>query len=423
MSFQQGLSGLSSSARALDVISSNVANSSTVGFKSSSTLFADTYASALSGVRSSVQVGAGSSVTAVRQSFSQGNVTSTNNALDMAINGNGFFMIERNNGTTAYSRNGQFDLDRDGYVVTPLGERLMGYQTVNPDGSVTLTGTGTPVPIYIPPQGIAPSATQGDQGASLRANLDSAAAAPATTPFDQADPDSYNFTTSMRIYDSQGNDHTLSFYFVKAAAPALNQWEVHASINGGATGTPPVQLDFGPTGRLLATSASTMAIDASFPGADLSNTTGAEDLEFTVNFAGLTQESSPFSVSELRQNGFPPGQIAGVSVSADGIIQGRYTNGQTQSLGQVVLATFRSTNGLASLGDNLWGETSESGQPAVGIPGTGLNGTLASARVEESNVDLSQELVQMIIAQRNYQANAQSIRTQDQILQTLINLR
>lgn len=421
MSFQQGLSGLTSSARALDVISSNVANSSTVGFKASGTVFADTYASALTGVSSNVQVGAGSSVTAVRQSFSQGNVTSTSNPLDMAINGNGFFVIERNNGTTAYSRNGQFDLDRDGYIVTPLGERLMGYQTVNPDGSVSLTGTGTPVPIYIPPQGIAPSATQGLQGASVRANLDSSAEAPTVTPLDITDPDTYNFTTSMRIYDSQGNDHTLSFYFVKAAAPALNEWTVHGSINGDTPGAA-VPLEFDATGQLAATSASTMDITG-FPGADLSTSTGAQDLSFTVSFAGLTQESSPFSVSELRQNGYPPGEIAGLSVSADGIIQGRYTNGQTQSLGQVILATFRSTNGLASLGDNLWSETTESGQPAVGIPGTGLNGTVASARVEDSNVDLSQELVQMIIAQRNYQANAQSIRTQDQILQTLINLR
>ena len=150
---------------------------------------------------------------------------------------------------------------------------------------------------------------------------------------------------------------------------------------------------------------------------------GVDSLNFTLTFEGSTQVASPFAVYELEQNGTPPGEIIGVSVTSDGIVQGRYSNGATQDLGRVSLATFRNPNGLISLGNNLWSESTESGQPAVGIPGAGQNGTLSSGQVEESNVDMSQELVQMIIQQRNYQANAQSIRTQDQLLQTLINLR
>lgn len=421
MAFQQGLSGLASSARALDVISSNVANANTVGFKSSGVVFADTFASAMTGAMSNIQVGAGGAVSAVRQSFSQGGLTTTNNPLDMAINGNGFFTIERNNGTTAYTRNGQFDLDKDGFIVTPLGERLMGYQSVNPaTGVVTLTGSGTPVPLYVPPQGINAKATADDgttPAVNVRANLDSASLAPTTAPFSKDDPSSYNSTTSIRVYDSLGNDHTLGFYFVKDGT-TTNTWDVYTTFDGVDSPTPAAPattLTFDSVGR--PTGGTTFTFGPEDPG------NGADPLGFTANLGSFTQTSAPFSVYELRQNGYPPGEIAGVAVTSDGIVQGRYSNGQTQNLGQVVLATFRNPNGLSSLGNNLWGETTESGQSALGIPGAGLNGTLSAGQIEESNVDMSQELVQMIIQQRNYQANAQSIRTQDQILQTLINLR
>lgn len=417
MAFQQALSGLSSSSRALDVISSNVANASTVGFKSSGAVFADTFATAMTGAMSNIQVGAGSAVNAVRQSFSQGGLTATNNPLDMAINGNGFFIIERTNGTTAYSRNGQFDLDRNGYVVTPLGERLMGYQNINPvTGVVSLTASGTPVPIFVPPQGITAQATADSgstSGVNIRANIDSAALAPTTTPFNKDDPSSYNFATSIRVYDSLGNDHSLGLYFVKSATTP-NTWDAFTSLDG---------VDTAATSTMTFDSAGRPTGGTSFAFGPEALINGADPLEFTVNLNAFTQTNAPFSVYELRQSGFPPGEIAGVAVTPDGIIQGRYTNGQTQNLAQIALATFRNPNGLTSLGNNLWGETTESGQSAVNTPGAGLNGALSAGQIEESNVDLSQELVQMIIQQRNYQANAQSIRTQDQLLQTLINLR
>jgi flagellar hook protein FlgE len=425
MAFQQGLSGLASSARALDVISSNVANASTVGFKASNAVFADNFASAMTGAMSSIQVGAGGMVNTVRQSFAQGGLTTTSNPLDMAINGAGFFQIERTNGTTAYSRNGQFDLDKDGYIVTPLGEKLMGFQTRVGD-TVSLAGTGTPTPIYVPPQGLGAKATE---SANIRANLDSSEGVK-TGPIDPEDPETYNSMTSIRLYDSLGNEHQLSLYFGKTATP--NLWNVQAYVDGGATAVATQTLNFTESGlprQVLppVPPATTGAPDPAYANFTLNLTapvtTGAEDLNFSVSLTGLTQRNAAFSVTELRQDGYPPGEIAGVSVTSDGIVQGRYSNGQTQNLGQVVLASFRNPNGLVSLGNNLWAETTESGQPAVGIPGAGLNGTLSSGQIEESNVDMSQELVQMIIQQRNYQANAQSIRTQDQILQTLINLR
>ena len=435
MGFQQGLSGLGASSRALDVISSNVANSGTVGFKASSTVFADTFASAMTGGVSNLQVGMGGNTLAVRQSFTQGATTATNNPLDMAIAGNGFFIVERTNGSDAYSRNGQFDLDKDGYIVTSLGERLQGYQTVNADGSVSFLGSTTPRSILVPPDGISAKATgNGGLGdpVAIRGNLDSAAVAPNSTlnPFAVTDPNSYNYTTSATVYDSLGNDHSLSMFFVKQdPATDPNEWDVYVTFDGAALAAPDTpagtlasRIGFNSsTGSFDSTLSTGIPISVAVAAATLG--TGAANLQFDVDLASFTQRRSPSAVLEITQDGSPPGEIASVSVSASGIVQGRYTNGETRDLGQVILATFRNPNGLVSLGDNLWAETIDSGQPAIAGPGEGLNGSIGSGRVEESNVDMSQELVNMIIQQRNYQANAQSIKTQDQILQTLINLR
>ena len=435
MGFQQGLSGLGASSRALDVISSNVANSGTVGFKASSAVFADTFASAMTGGVSNLQVGMGGNTLAVRQSFTQGATTSTNNPLDMAIAGNGFFVVERSNGSDAYSRNGQFDLDKDGYIVNSLGERLQGYQTANADGSVSFLGSTTPRSILVPPDGISAKATgNGGLGdpVAIRGNLDSAAKAPDSTinPFAITNPNSYNYTTSATVYDSLGNDHSLSMFFVKQdPATDPNEWDVYVTFDGAALAAPDT-----PAGTLASrigfnssTGSFDTALSTGIPISVLVDKatlgTGAANLQFDVDLSSFTQRRSASAVLEITQDGSPPGEIASVSVSSSGIVQGRYTNGETRDLGQVILATFRNPNGLVSLGDNLWAETIDSGQAAIAGPGEGLNGSIGSGRVEESNVDMSQELVNMIIQQRNYQANAQSIKTQDQILQTLINLR
>lgn len=421
MSFQQGLSGLNSSAKALDVISNNVANTSTVGFKSSTAQFADVYAASLSGQVSSLQIGLGSAVASVRQTFSQGNLTTTNNPLDLALSGNGFFIIERIDGTTAYTRNGQFDIDKDGFLVTAQGERLKG--NVATAGGIPSSG-GTPVPLTIPQGGISPQATDAIR---VRANLDSRAISPAElvppilTGFDQTNPDTYNATTSLQVFDSQGNDHSVTIFFVREPSTTPNTWRAFASLDGGAAEE--LSADAGVTPALAFTPSG--VLPSSLPAFNFSPTltNGAvSPFSMDINLTAFTQFGSNFAVTELNQNGFAPGEVAGLTIGANGLVEGRYTNGQTQVLGQVVVATFRNPNGLNSLGNNLWAATSASGLPIPGQPGSGLNGVLSAGAVEDSNVELTQELVQLIVQQRNYQANAQSIQAQDQILQTLVNL-
>ncbi|MDR0717703.1 MAG: flagellar hook protein FlgE [Azoarcus sp.] len=415
MAFQQGLSGLNSSSKALDVISNNVANASTVGFKAGNAIFADVYASALTGATSSIQVGIGSRVAAVYQSFTEGPLNTTNNPLDVAINGNGFFVIQRHNGTTAYTRNGQLDIDKEGYVITPTGERVLGYRA-DDSGYISSSG-GTIEPLFVPRNEIAPKATT--RFDIKAANLSADDELPSVATFDPTDVDSYNYTTSETVYDSLGGQHSLSIFFVRTSVNP-SQWDVHAMLDGAAS-----------TAQVLGASP-TLSFDGYGkldppPGALTYNVTalsnGADNLNISIDLDKVTQFGSPFSINEKSQDGYTSGQIAGLVISTDGIIQGRYTNGQTKNLGQIALATFRSDQGLLSLGDNLWAESPESGSAIIGRPGTGLNGVISAGQVEESNVDLTEELVKMIIQQRNYQANAQSIRTQDQLLQTLVNLR
>ncbi|MDR1662194.1 MAG: flagellar hook protein FlgE [Azoarcus sp.] len=416
MAFQQGLSGLNSSSRALDVISNNVANASTVGFKAGNTIFADVYASALTGATSSIQVGIGSKVAAVYQKFTEGPLNTTNNPLDVAINGNGFFVVQRHDGTTAYTRNGQLDIDTEGYIVTPMKERVMGYKASD-DGFIPVSG-GTVEPLFVPRNEIAPKATTrfDIKAANLSADAE---AIPASTPFDQTNVDSYNYMTSETVFDSLGGQHSLAVYFVRTNVNP-SEWDVHAVLDGDAStdltlGTPPT-LSFDGYGKLAPVPGPLNYTVGPLPN-------GAANLDIDIDLDKVTQFGSPFSINDKSQDGYTSGQIAGIVISTDGIIQGRYSNGVTKNLGQIALATFRSDQGLISLGDNLWAETPESGQPIVGRPSTGLNGVISAGQVEESNVDLTDELVKMIIQQRNYQANAQSIRTQDQLLQTLVNLR
>ncbi|MDR1227584.1 MAG: flagellar hook protein FlgE [Azoarcus sp.] len=415
MGFQQGLSGLNSSSRALDVISNNVANASTVGFKAGNAIFADVYASALTGATSSIQVGIGSRVAAVYQKFTEGPLNTTNNPLDVAVNGNGFFVIRRHDGTTAYTRNGQFDIDKEGYIVTPTGERVMGYRA--DDSGFLLVSGGTIEPLFVPRNEVEPKATT--RFDVKAANLSADAALPSMTPFDSTNADSYNYTTSETVFDSLGGQHSLWLFFVRTGINPSG-WDVHAVLDGDVStdrtlGTSPT-LSFDGYGKLNPPPGT-----LNYTVGPLSN--GAANLNINMDLDNVTQFGSPFSINDKIQDGYTSGQIAGLVISKDGIIQGRYTNSQTKNLGQIALATFRSDQGLVSLGDNMWAETPESGSAIVGRPSTGLNGVVSAGQVEESNVDLTEELVKMIIQQRNYQANAQSIRTQDQILQTLVNLR
>lgn len=411
MGFQQGLSGLNAAAKNLDVIGNNVANANTVGFKGSQAQFADVYAASQGG--SATAAGIGVKVAAVAQQFTQGNITSSNNPLDIAISGQGFFQLD-NNGATVYSRNGQFQMNKDGFIVNSQGHKLNGYP-VNP--LTGLISTGSVSTLQLPTAAIPPQATStGDVGV----NLDAREAIPATAPFNPLDPTSYNRSTAMTIFDSLGNNHIASLYFVKTAA---NTWSPYMTVdNLGLNGA-------------AATAANT-TLGAALPftsGGLLPTTTMAPSITFangattpqvvTLDFSTSTQFGSPFAVNTLNQNGYTSGELNKFSTSADGTIVGSYTNGQSQALGQILLVNFANPQGLQPLGNNEWSNTASSGQPLVGVPGTSSLGILQSGATEDSNVDLTAELVAMITAQRNYQANAQTIKAQDTIMQTITNLR
>ncbi|MDR2015735.1 MAG: flagellar hook protein FlgE [Azoarcus sp.] len=409
MGFTQGLSGLNTSGRALDVISNNIANTSTVGFKSSHAVFADVYAGALTGVSSAIQVGYGSKIAAVYQSFVDGIPTTTNNPLDMAIIGNGFYVIQRFDGTTAYTRNGQFDINKDGYIITANGEKVMGVRA--DDNGIIPPSGGIVQPLFVPLGDIDPKATTLVEIRSGNLNADEEPVA--VVPFDPADLDSYTFMNPIPVYDSLGGQHSLAVYFVKTGP---GTWDAYAMLDNDITTlSAATALAFDAYGKPVTT-----PVQIPYT-AVLTNSAAA--MNITIDLTNLNQFGVKSAINDLGQDGYTAGRIAGVVVTQDGVIQGRYTNGQAKDLGQMVLATFRSNQGLARVGDNLWAESPESGSPIIGRPRSGLNGLINGGQVEESNVDLTQELVNMIIQQRNYQANAQTIRTQDQILQTLVNLR
>lgn len=402
MSFQQGLSGLNAAAKGLDAVSNNVSNANTVGFKGAGALFSDVYAASVSGTGAG-QVGIGVNVTSIKQNFTQGNITVTNNPLDLAINGGGFFRVN-SNGTIGFTRNGQFLVDKSGYIVNTAGSRLTGY-AADANGVIV---PSSPTDIQISSADLTPNATT---VGTIGLNLDSRAAVPGA--FVYTDPTTYNSSTAMTVFDSLGNSHVLTLYFHKDGA---NDWQVYTGLDGAAPapagGTALTFTSAGAvnTGGTIATSFA-LANGATSP------------LAVTLDLTADTQYGSTFGVNSMTQDGYTSGRLSGLTVASDGVVQGRYSNGQTRNLGQVVLANFANPNGLQSQGGNLWAETAASGQPLIGTPNSGSLGALQAAAVEESNIDLTGELVNMITAQRNYQANAQSIKTQDQILQTLVNLR
>ena len=444
MAFQQGLSGLNTSSKALDVTSNNIANASTVGFKGASTHFADVYAASLSGGGAS-QVGIGVSPSAIVQQYTQGNITTTSNSLDIAINGNGFFRMSQD-GAVTYSRNGQFHIDANGFLVNDTQDNVTGY-IADDAGLITAS---TPESLRISTRSIDPVATgaSGSARAGVFASLqlDSTVADkiwPTTTlpPLQAPNTNTYNYSTALTIYDSLGNPHSMTMYFTKGTpnstdvANTTGAWDVHYQIdgvNGESLATPmgATRLNFDSAGTLIGTdtasppTATPVSIDLDdvmFQNGQTNS--AAPSLSFTIDYRDSTQFGAKFSVNELTQDGYTSGNLAGLSIGPDGVIQGNYSNGQTKNLAQIVLANFTNPNGLMSVGNNAWIETASSGQPKVGTPDTGTLGVLQSGAVEESNVDLTGELVNMIVQQRNYQANAQSIKTQDQIMQTLVNIR
>jgi flagellar hook protein FlgE len=407
MSFQQGLSGLNAASKNLEVIGNNVANASTVGFKQSRAQFADVYANSLTGSGAS-QIGIGTKLATVAQQFTQGNISATNNSLDVAINGGGFFRMS-NNGEITYTRNGQFQMDKDGYIVNASSSRLTGYSATN-----GVLSTGSPSEININTADLTPVSTS-EITATL--NLDSTNTALTAAGFDPNDPTTYHNSTALTVFDSLGNEHALQSYFVKTGA---GTWNVFNTVDGVSTTVLPA-----PTTVMTFTGTGTSPTSVpAAPTITFTPTTGATGPQvMALDYSNSTQFGSAFSVTTPTQDGYASGTLAGFNIAKDGQIIGRYTNGQSQTLGQVALANFTNPNGLQQLGNNSWSESADSGPAVVGAPTSGGLGVLQSSAVEDSNSDLTAELVNMITAQRVYQANAQTIKTQDQVLQTLVNLR
>lgn len=422
MSFNTAVAGIKASGTSLEIIGNNISNAGTTGFKSSRGEFADVFATSLLG-SSSNAVGKGVAVSGVSQAFTQGNISFTNNVLDMAINGGGFFVLN-DDGTNVYSRAGNFQVDRSGYVVNPDGNRLQIFNTTS--AGVPTSGLAD---LQIDSSLIQPAPTS---LVNISANLDSRALVPATpwpgagfdafaSPPTAPSSDMFNASTSATIYDSQGNAHVQSIYFVKAAAP--NAWDVHTLIDGVSTSGPDT-VTFDSSGQIAAASLPFQVNIAGWTPLDENGVaTGAAAQTFDVDLSVLSQFGSDFSVTNIEQDGFTTGQLSGVEVGDAGIVFARFTNGQSRALGQVALSSFTNSTGLQPLGGSIWGETFASGQPIFGGPGTNGLGTVQSGALEDSNVEVSQELVNMIVAQRNFQANAKVIQTEDAITQTVINLR
>jgi flagellar hook protein FlgE len=400
MPFAVALSGLNAASSDLSVTANNIANANTTGFKASRAEFADVFAVGAQ------DIGNGVAMSSVSQQFSQGGVDFTDRGMDLAISGEGFFTM-RDRGVVTYSRAGAFGVDRDGFVVNAQNQRLQ----IFPVASNGTFNTGTLSDLQLatvdsPPQ----ATTRAEFGVNLPAN----STVPPVPVFDPANASSYNHSTAVTIYDSLGATHTATAYFVKTATP--NQWEARYYIDGTAVGGPNT-MTYSNLGVLTAPVGGSITLPAYTPA------TGAAPITLTTDVLSSTQYGSTFGVNQLNQDGFASGRLSNIDVDSTGVIFARFTNGRSNPLGQVALSNFANTQGLRQLGNTSWGDTFTSGDAVRGSPGTGSFGLIQSGALESSNVDLTQQLVNMITAQRNFQANAQMISTADQVTQTIINIR
>jgi len=448
MPFRIALSGLHAASADLKVTGNNIANAATTGFKRSRAEFVDVYAAAY-GAITQITSGSGVRTANIRQIFAQGNIEYTDNSTDLAITGQGFFIVEDEKGRYL-TRNGTFGLDRDGNVVNTTGQILQVFPPVTV-GTTTTFNTGTLTDLRLENTIGAPVATsQVEVNVNVDADLTPFTIAAGslhdvtTTPFDPTDPTTYNHVTATTVYDSLGAPHVVSMYYRKVSDGTVNNaWQmflyvdgsaVNPSDDGTATGgsspNPSAVLEFNPDGTLAQTRyvdaggtsvVSTTPDQIVYPPVTL--TTGAEPLQLTFDLGETTQYGSEFAVNTLSQNGFTTGRLTGFDVEENGIVYARYTNGNAEILGMVALGNVPNPQGLRQKGDSLWVETYDAGDLVLGQPGTASLGLIQSGALEASTVELSDELVNMITAQRNYQANAQVISTADQITQTLLNIR
>ena len=375
MAFRIAISGLRAATADLDVTGNNIANTNTTGFKSSRAQFADVYAASNLGT-SRDAIGQGVQLSAVSQQFNQGNVAFTDNNLDLAINGEGLFVLQDPSGNQVYSRAGAFGVDENGFVVNAAGQRLTAFEANN--GAIT----GALSPLQLSTANISPQATT---LVTAGLNLD-ASSAPPTAAFNPADPNTYNNSTSTTVFDSLGTQHLATVYF-RNTAP--NTWETHLRVDNDDTQTlTPQVLSFDNAGQL--TSAMPVSYGSYVP------TTGASPINMGFDFAATTQFGAGFGVNALTQDGFSTGRLSGIDIDDRGEVLAWFTNGQSQSLGQVALANFSNPQGLQPISDTNWAETNSSGPALVGASGTASLGAIQSGALEESNVDLAEQLVNMI---------------------------
>ncbi len=403
-SFSIALSGLTAASTDLDVVSNNIANANTVGFKGSRAEFADVYAAGAVNLNQS-SVGEGTRVDSTAQQFTQGGITTTSANLDLAISGDGFFTLQDASGVV-YSRNGQFSPDKNGNVVNATGQALQVYPPL-PNGGFN---TGTTTDLNLEAAQSAPNATT---TGNIILNLPANSPVPTAAPFDPTNPDTYTESTSTTVYDSLGNASPATFFFTQTATP--NQWTVNMTVNGTVVGTPQT-LTFSNTGAVTAPVGGALAFNGYAP------TDGAAGMNMSFNFGKSTQYGGGFGVTSIIQDGYSTGQLSTVSIDASGIVSAVYTNGRTTQLGQLAMANFPNPQGLKQLGDTNWAQTFQSGTVVQGTAGAAGFGSIQSGALESSNVDLTTELVNMITAQRAFQANAQSITTANQLSQTVINI-
>lgn len=439
MSFNTALSGLSAAQSDLSVTSNNIANVSTTGFKKSRAEFGDIYATSAFGA-SNTAIGSGVILQSVAQQFTQGNMDFTTNTLDFAVGGEGFFVLSPSQGSEekVYSRAGAFGVDNQGNVVNSVGQSLQVFP-VNPDGSVTATSLSSTEGLKLPESAGVPEQTS---NIAIGVNLPADATDKELDDFDPSDPATFSASTSVNIYDSLGNSHVHTMYFIKDDDTA-NSWAAFnyidgqpvdvtsgSSITGPFAGSRPTysQLIFGQGGKLDSTIPATVeTLELGAAGANLPGWVGGPDGTQTVQVkfdaSNTTQFASPFTTNALSQDGFSIGRLTGLNVSDEGVVSANYSNGQTTALGKIALARFPNPQGLSQISNTAWAETTQSGEALAGEAGTSSYGNIKAGALEISNVDLTKELVSLITAQRNFQANAKSIETSNAITQTIIQIR
>lgn len=416
MSFNISLSGLNAAQKDLDVTGNNIANAATIGFKQSRAEFADVFSNSVF-ANTKTQVGSGVNTAAVTQQFAQGSLQSTNNSLDLAIKGDGFFVLSPSSSSLerTYTRAGAFQVNADGYVTNSNGDFLQVYQ-VNTDGSPKAVSLDSTVALQIPTVAGSPKATS-----TITAGLNLPASASVnSSTFDPTDSSTYTASTSAVIYDSLGESHTLSQYYVKTATTSTDStWQAYLYVDGTAATTGGTTLTFNTSGVLTSPSPAeitTNQMTMFTNGADQTQTV-------TLEFDPITQYASSFQVSSMSQDGATVGQLTNVSIASDGVVAATYSNGTTTKLGMTALAKFSNPQGLTQIGDTSWKESQESGEATPGVPNTGTYGSINSSALESSNTDLSSELVDLISAQRNYQANSRAIEVSSTLQDTILQIR